>query len=106
VADASRDTLALLAAGATPHEVYQAAVGFFAAADSAEPKQVRAALDGLLWGCTETVYQPLRAWALAAWRKRGFEETAVTRHAQERLELAMQRTGTAVAAQTAGGQTP
>jgi hypothetical protein len=106
VADASRDTVALLAAGAAPREVYRAAADFFAGAESAEPKQFRAMLDGLLSGCTETVYQPLRAWALAAWRKRGFEETPITRHAQERLELAMNSTGTPVTPGPAPGQTP
>jgi hypothetical protein len=85
----------LIASAASPRDAYLAVLPLFASAESARPEELRPALAGLLQACTDPVYQPLRAWALALWRKRGFEETAVTRHAQERLDLAMKRTGAA-----------
>jgi hypothetical protein len=104
--NAGEDVCALLAAGAPPRDVYLAAAALFQAAPSWEPQRLRATLDAMLLGCSAPSYQPLRAWALALWRARGFDENAVTRHAQERLDLAMRSTGTPVSAGTVGSAMP
>lgn len=103
---AGSDACALLAAGAPPRDVYLASAALFRTAPSWEPQRLRATLEAMLLGCSDPSYQPLRAWVLALWRARGFDENAVTRHAQERLDLAMRSTGKAVSAGTVGSAMP